>query len=183
MPVDAAAIPTAASAQHPSDRASSQSEAIVNGRSIRSTPFEGAPGGGPSAAATAAGVASFDAVTEPATTRGGGEAGSGRAADADWWDAFFCCAAVPGGATWNPYRAGGYVDDSDSDASDDDEAAAAIGAGIQRCDVCGCLTCGLSRGCLVSLCCQEPKRSKSFDALSPTPDRPAPQTYVDPETP
>ena len=96
-----------------------------------------------------------------------------RGGTGEWWEPFFCCGTAPNGE----YRTAGYDgDDTDSDEEHDSERAE-----FHRCDICGCRA--LSRGCLVSLCCQEPRRSKSFerfDESSPGKDE-QPPAYVDPE--
>lgn len=93
----------------------------------------------------------------------------------EWWKSL-CCRGRSGTS-----KTAGY-DGDDSESDDDHEASRDK---VQRCDLCGCRA--LSRGCLVSLCCQEPRRSKSFAdaAASKGVDvAPAgePPTYVDPES-
>ena len=105
-----------------------------------------------------------------------------RGGSSEWWEPLFCCGTSPSGE----FRTAGYDGgDTDSDEEDDSERAE-----FHRCDVCGCRA--LSRGCLVSLCCQEPRRPKSVEHFD-LDDEPAawsckdaapkeqPPAYVDPE--
>ena len=84
---------------------------------------------------------------------GGGEKEEGEGGCDEWWQVFVCCGTAPNGE----FKTAGY-DGNDTDDSDEEHEATR--AEFHRCDVCGCRA--LSRGCLVSLCCQEPRRSKSF---------------------
>lgn len=99
------------------------------------------------------GAAPTPSTSSSAKGGGGAEEKEEEAGDtSEWWEPFFCRGTVPSGK----FKTAGY--DGDDSGSDDEQEASRDE--FQRCDLCGCRA--LSRGCLVLLCCQEPRRSKTF---------------------